>query len=206
MELPPDIAVQHLRYDAAHKAAWTQTLSDEERARWQAFPSARRQQEFLTGRAAARALVGERMNLAPSDVPLRVAESGAVDVDGGFVSIAHSGDEAVAVFAERPVGIDLERVRARRAGIERFILHPEEGALLDALPLARTQALILVWTAKEAALKARRSGLRLLPTRLRLGSLDVAEGCATVRLSDEEIWAVRFALEDGSCTAVAFQP
>ena len=206
MKLPTDIALCRLAYEVGQAEAWAQWLSAEERARWTAFPSEKRRQEFLTGRVAARTLLGGRMNLGPADVPLRVAKSGAVDVEGGFVSIAHAEGEAVAAFAERPVGVDLERVRTRRAGIERFVLHPDEGGLLDALPLPRTQGLILAWTAKEAVLKARRSGLRLLPTRLRLEGLGVKSGRATVRVSDEEVWAVRFALENGYCMAVAFQP
>ncbi len=206
MHVPSDIAYCRLTYDADRAPAWKKMLSAEERARLDAFPRAERRRAFLLGRAAARTLLAEQLGTCPADVPLHVAPGGCVEVGGAdrLLSIPHSGPRAVAATARRRVGVDLERIRPRRAGIERFLLHPDEPDLLDRLPLGRARALILCWTLKEAALKAARTGLRRFPTRLRL-HVDLPAQAAHVR-DEIEAWHVRFEEWDGCYLAVAFEP
>lgn len=207
MKLPPDIALRRGGYDEAQAEQWVRWLSEEERARWQAFAIEKRRREFLLGRAVARQLVGERLELEPSKAPLKTAESGAVDVAGAslFVSIAHSGDQAVAAVADRAVGVDLERVRERRSGLHRFVLHPDEHRLFDDLPLERHRTLILAWTLKEAVLKALRTGLRMAAPKLRV-DVDFGRRAATVQTNSQGTWPVRFDERGPYCLAVAFAP
>lgn len=209
MKLPSDVTLRRLAYDDARASAWAAWLSKEEQARWQAFPSRKRRREFLLGRAAARQAVGARLGVAPKEAPLSTAADGAVDVASAlpedcFVSISHAEGCAVAAAAPRPVGIDLERVRVRRPGIRRFVLHPDEEGLLARLPFAEERGLVLVWAIKEAVLKARRSGLRVLPTRLRL-DFDLAAGRADAYLGPEETWRAAYDAEGPFCCAVAFR-
>ncbi len=89
-----------------------------------------------------------------------------------------------------PVGVDVERVRPRpRAlALARSRLHPKEADALAAVPDAeRDEAFARLWTAKEAVLKARGTGL--------VGGLDtfaVVEG--------------RVEADDGPWTLAAFDP
>lgn len=205
LDLPSDITFQHLRFDPDHLERWEALLSPEEALRAARFPRAKRREEFVLGRAAARLLLSQRIGTEPEDVALAVAESGAIDVVGSHlhVSIAHSGDHAVAATAPRLLGIDIERIAARHADLARFMLHPEEHHLIDSIPLDPDRTHILCWTLKEAALKAMRTGLRTSPKKLRL-EVDLAAESARVYVDGGDTWAVRFEEWEGYYVALAF--
>lgn len=76
---------------------------------------------------------------------------------------SHSGDHAAVALARHVApGIDLERLRERSNALplaQRFF-HPDEVAMLAALPAAeRSTAFLELWTAKEAVLKATGRGI-----------------------------------------------
>ncbi len=207
MQLPDDIA---LRFAAREATAppLVAALSAEERARLGGFGSPKRRREFALGRDAARSLLAERLGVAPAAVPLCVAGDGAPEPGGAalHVSIAHASaleqTLAVAAVAARPVGVDLEVVRARRPDLYRFILHPDEVGVLEALPYGHDAAQVLLWTLKEAALKAMRTGFRVSPKALRFAG-PPSEGSAVLRRGAER-WDLRWAERDGCFLAVAF--
>lgn len=195
-----------MTYDPAHAEAAEALLSAEERARMATFLHAGRRRSFALGRAAARTLLAEQLGVAPAQVPLCVADDGGVDVDGAAirVSIAHSGEHAVAAVAPRPVGIDLEHIAPRHENLSRFLLHPDEYAAFDALPLDHTRSVILCWTLKEATLKALRTGFRRSPKKLRL-AIDLPAQAAHVHLLDRPPMHLRFEEREGFYLAVAFE-
>ncbi len=200
MQLPDDIRLRTEAFDAAEADAWPALLSDEERARYEAFRTEGRKREFLLGRVALRRL------LAPSAIPLRVTEAGAVEVIGApwHVSLAHSNDRSVAVVGRRRVGVDLERVRACSPRAIDFVLRPDERALLDTLPMDRERAFVLCWALKEAVLKALGTGLRRAPKKVRL-EVDAAAQKAVARAWDESRWEARFEETGGFVLAVAYE-
>ena len=163
---------------SARRDMWRTWLSGEELACLDRFGSEKRRREFIAGRAAARSLLARRLACDPADVPLRIADDGAVDVIPAsspepqsapvHLSIAHSGPHAVAVISEQPVGVDLEEIVPRDAGLERFLMAPDQRGVIFEWPYDRDEALVLAWTLKEAVLKARRSGFRLSPKKLHL--------------------------------------
>jgi 4'-phosphopantetheinyl transferase len=175
-------------------------LHDEERTRRDTFGHAGRRRSFTLGRAAARLLAGDVLGEAPANVPLRRRSDGAVVVEGydGALSIAHTGPHAVAALAPHPLGVDLERIQPRHPDLPGFLLHPDERRLLERLPLDRTRGVILCWTLKESALKARRSGLRTSPKKLRLKDVQPAAGRALIRDPEGPValWQARFAERD----------
>lgn len=78
---------------------------------------------------------------------------GAPVVEGvdSYISVSHCSDRAVlAVRNEGPVGVDIERFRPQLRRIARKFLTDAESA---AAPLA-DEALLRLWTAKEAVFKA----------------------------------------------------
>ena len=97
------------------------------------------------------------------------------------VSLARAGGRlALAVTAAGPVGIDVESVAALgRAPVDDVLLSPAEAqALAGRDPRAATADLAVLWTAKEAVLKAAGVGLRVDPRELTV-TLDPA-GVAAV--------------------------
>lgn len=205
--LPPDITFRHLRFDPDHLEGWESLLSAEELDRLLGFSGAKRKREFILGRAAARLLLSEQLGVDPGDVPLEVADSGAIDVVGAdlHVSIAHSGDHAVAAAASRMLGVDIESIAPRHAELHRFMLHPDEYELMDRIPLDQDRTQILCWTLKEATLKAMRTGLRFSPKKLRL-EIDLPGERATVHVTDGGHWSLYFEEWDEYYVAVAIEP
>ena len=89
-----------------------------------------------------------------------------------YISISHSGEYAVAVAAESPVGIDIEKIRTIRPGMAKRICTDGEIEELfgtadvpreDAMEYSEREALSLkllrLWTLKEAYLKNLGEGL-----------------------------------------------
>ncbi len=157
---PPGLSARLVGAGAVDPAV----LSASERARLAGFGHDARRRQFVLGRAAARALAARRLGVAPADVDLGVGEDGAPEIPGAHVSIAHTGRTgpaaALAAVADGPVGVDLERVGPRRPDLWTRILRPDERPLLDALGGPTDDAQTLLWTLKEAVLKAQRTGFR----------------------------------------------
>lgn len=113
----------------------------------------KRQTEHLAGRIAAvhaLRLVGEKA------VPDMGEQRQPVWPEGLFGSISHSGQTAVAVVSEAPVGIDIERVfnDELAESLAQQIATDSELAGLRNGPLDFTLALTLAFSAKESLYKA----------------------------------------------------
>ena len=206
MDLPDDIALRLLVRDAEATLPLA-ALSAEERDQLRSFGSETRRRSFALGRMAVRALLAERLALAEPAVPLLVADDGALEVrEGGLrVSLSHVATRrqtlAVAVAAPHAVGVDLEVVQPRRPDLYRFLLAPDDYGILDTLPFDHHEAQVLIWTLKEAVLKALRTGFRLSPKKLRL-SVGPEPGVASVTVEDVR-WALRYERQFGCFLAVA---
>ena len=144
--------------------------------------------------------------MEPRAVPLSVAPDGALEVAGSkhFVSVAHSGEFAVAAAGPRALGVDLERIRQRSPGLGRRIMRDEERRALEALPLDDVRTLILAWTLKEAALKAARTGLRRALRDLAL-DLDVRRQRGRCTFPDRAAMQLRFAERNGYMVSLAME-
>jgi 4'-phosphopantetheinyl transferase len=147
--------------------AW---LSARERRTAAGLRVRRRRRDWRLGRFTAKAAVGSWLSVAPERVEILPAPDGAPEawVDGErapvSVSLSHRAGRALAVVAQAPavVGCDLECVEPRSGAFVREWLAPAEQGLLAAHAEADRPCLTnLVWTAKEAAAKVRREGLRL---------------------------------------------
>ena len=80
------------------------------------------------------------------------------------VSISHRADRALAVLGVPPlvVGCDLEVIEPRSpAFVREWLAQAEQNLVTSCAETERALVANLVWTAKEAAAKARREGLRL---------------------------------------------
>ena len=98
---------------------------------------------------------------------------------GLHFSLSHAGPWAVCALADTPVGVDVELPRCTMATARRFFA-PAEVAQVEALPeQARPDALLRLWTAKEAFTKALGQGLSLglssFEVRLRADGADLIQ-------------------------------
>ena len=80
-------------------------------------------------------------------------------------NVSHSGGLALCGAGAAPLGVDLEAVRPRRAGLARYICSPEEYAWYEQLG-GDWESLYTIWTLKEARVKCTGEGLRRLPNTI----------------------------------------
>ena len=135
-------------------------LSEPEREVLSGLRTPKRRADWRLGRWSGKAAVAARLGVAPEVVTIVAAEDGApeafIDGQGAGVSISlsHRSGRALAMVAEA--------IEARSPAFLREWLRPAERRLVGGQSGRRRQvAANLVWTAKEAASKARREGLRL---------------------------------------------
>ena len=202
---PSSVFLRAVTYEEERASVWHTWLSQEEDACVSSFGSDKRRREFVAGRAVARQLLADCLDVAPDRVPLRRAEDEAVDVVGTNwrVSISHSGPHALAAAARHRIGVDLEHIKPRDPAIARFLFAPEDRDLIEELPYDSDAALILCWTLKEAVLKARRTGFRTSPKELSI-RVRPERKTALVEVEDGGQWTVLFARLDGYWGAVAY--
>lgn len=155
--LPPGFVLR-----AARAGDVPDLLTDADRAE-AARGVSQRLDAFTLGRSLVRRVAADVLGVAPQAVSLGREDRGRPLLCGTdrHLSVTHTrsgaGTLAVVVVGPLPVGIDVEPVRERRAGLAERILAP--GEALPAWPLDAASALIAAWTAKEAALKADGIGL-----------------------------------------------
>jgi 4'-phosphopantetheinyl transferase len=140
-----------------------------------------RRASWRLGRWTAKAALGCWLEVEPAAVEVLAAPDGAPEawLHGArapvSVSLSHRGDRALAVVAHAPtvVGCDLELIEPRSGAFIREWLTAAEQELVFGCDEAR-QALLanLIWTAKEAAAKVRREGLRLDVRHARVTLID----------------------------------
>lgn len=148
-------------------------LSPQELGRWKAMRFEKRRDEFLLGRYTAKRL------LASPQLPWANASFQSLEIlnesDGapylndpaiqGSLSISHRVGTAAAAYSlnkDHQVGIDLELIERRAWSFVEDFFTPEEARFARSLPEhTREIAVTLIWSAKEAILKAWRKGLRL---------------------------------------------
>jgi 4'-phosphopantetheinyl transferase len=144
-------------------------LQQEERATSASLRIAKRRADWRRGRFAAKQAVAVALGVSAEDVVVRAASDGVPEafVAGApaplTVSISHSADRAacLVVLPARPAGCDLERVEPRAPVFTAdWFTNAERQIVADAPADEHDLVVTVVWSAKESALKALRSGLR----------------------------------------------
>jgi 4'-phosphopantetheinyl transferase len=180
---PLAVAEAHVWWaDRRHASPRLEELLDEvERERLSAYRAAEDRGRFLVGCTLAKIALGRYFGRPPDLIRfsrscpdcgrhhgkprLTAPQKNRIEF-----SISHSGDlVAVAVAAEAPVGIDLERLdRSLRVDeLARLVLAASEARALAALgPERRERDFLVGWTRKEAVAKATGAGLRLPLTQI----------------------------------------
>jgi 4'-phosphopantetheinyl transferase len=145
-------------------------LSEREREALSALRVRKRRDDWRLGRWVAKAGVAAWRGSARDRIEVLAASDGVPEaLIGGTrapvrLSLSHRAGRALAAVGDGPgtLGCDLEAIEARSAAFVREWLRPTERDLMvGADARLRDLAANLIWSAKEAASKARREGLRL---------------------------------------------
>jgi 4'-phosphopantetheinyl transferase len=134
-------------------------LTPEERQRAERYKVEKARREFVTGRGLLRRILGRRLGLDPRAVPITYTGAGKPVLAGGEVhfNVTHTDGLALVALARRPVGIDVERVRALANPdglVERFFSAAERDAFRALPGELRFAGFFRGWTSKEAVIKA----------------------------------------------------
>lgn len=82
-------------------------------------------------------------------------------------NLSHSGDWVICAAADRPVGVDIEKILYDMEDISRHFFSPAERHHLQSLPInQRLGASYAFWVIKESYMKATGLGFRLPPEKL----------------------------------------
>jgi 4'-phosphopantetheinyl transferase len=184
-------------------------LSTDERARQQSFVSPELRRRFLAARAGLRTLLGRHLDRDPRSLSFATNEFGKPRLtDDGQVhfNLSHCEERAVLAISNVEVGIDLERERPiEHVDLAKRYFHLHEVAAITASrdEAEQRRAFFLVWTLKEAVVKALGTGLSTP-----LDSFEVAIGASGTELAvapegAPPTWWLHAAMADGYCCAVA---
>jgi 4'-phosphopantetheinyl transferase len=185
-------------------------LSDDERARQRSFVSPELRRRFGAARAGLRTLLGRHLDLDPRRLAFSANEFGKPRLAGdGQIqfNLSHCEERAVLAISDTAeVGIDLECERPiEHVDLAKRYFHPNEVAAVTASrdEAEQRRAFFLVWTLKEAVVKALGTGLSTP-----LDSFEVAIGVSMPRLAvapegAPRTWWLHAAMADGYCCALA---
>lgn len=177
---PPDVATVYLaRGRTGEVPTGTDWLTAGEQLVEAGLAIAKRRNDWRLGRWLAKRAVGAcladrsqgipasevevtaRPDGAPEARVCSVGESGVIPVS---ISISHSEGVglAVAAIGDVALGCDVERIAPRSERfVKDYLTRAERQALDRTPPPERSTAVTLIWSAKEAALKVLKQGLRM---------------------------------------------
>lgn len=157
------------RLDDAVSAALPSLLDEVERRRNERFVVARPRRLHAAAHALARLAIARRIGCSPGEIRYRKTGKGkpflVEPASTLSFNITHSGGLAACAVGEGyALGIDVEpvnRPQLTRKLLEGLLAPPEVARLegLDGMPLQ--EALVALWTGKEAVVKAHGAGLSL---------------------------------------------
>lgn len=162
VRLPEGVDLWYVPLDCASEVIerWASTLDADERARAARFVLSEHGRRYTAARGALRELLGRYLDLPPAEVRFAYGQQGKPYLPGDpfHFNLSHSEELAAVAVAQRPVGVDVERVRPLEdaAAIAERFFSPAECAALRSLP---PEAFFHCWARKEAYLKARGDGL-----------------------------------------------
>ncbi len=143
--------------------ALAELLTETERARADRYRFDDDRRRSIVARAATRRILSRLTGIAPRELHIVEGEHGKPGLAGGEIELnaSHSGDLVALAFARvTPVGIDVERRRKLHDALalaRRYFSEAELAFVEGAEDIGA--AFFIVWTAKEAIVKASGKGI-----------------------------------------------
>ncbi len=141
-------------------------LNDEEKIRAKRFKFEELQNKFIVGRGCLRQILGSYLSKDPSKLEFSYNQYGKPAVDGIFFNFSHTKKYAFCGVIQAKaiaIGVDIE-TRERNSdtlALAKRFFHPDEYICVEkAQPDERQSIFLQIWTAKEAYLKAKGTGLQ----------------------------------------------
>ncbi|MBD9374614.1 4'-phosphopantetheinyl transferase superfamily protein [Rhizobium sp. ARZ01] len=162
------IALNHRELGSPSHWDW---LSEAEQQRARQFHIPQLTQRYVVSHAALRLVLGRHTGRHPSEIYFQTNAWGRPEINGGpHFSLTHSDSIAViAVSISVPIGVDVEDISTKiDIDILRGIMSTEEIRRLDSSD-PQGDALLRLWTRKEAILKAFGRGLSYDARQLTVG-------------------------------------
>ncbi len=161
--------------DASHVPEGNAWLSEEELQQLQSFRFEKRRKDWLLGRWTAKRLIqsifSNENDLSIDQISIKNESSGApyAMIKGerikASLSISHRENLASTAFGTDPdisIGIDLEEIESKSRGfIEDYFTIPESEYVFALPPEQQALAASLLWSGREAIVKALQIGLRV---------------------------------------------
>jgi len=158
-------------------------LSAQEKDRYQQFRFPKKSQDWLSGRWAAKSLINaifsESKTYQLDEICIKNEASGSPFAEwhgkrlDGSLSISHRGGLAAAAYCPDPdvtIGIDLELIETKSRGfVEDYFTAQEAAAIFNLSEDQQALAASLLWSGREALLKALQLGLRVDTRQIALG-------------------------------------
>lgn len=146
------------------------TMDEDRRRRVSDIAGEDDRKRTVAGELLARRVLAARLGCGEGEVPLRWDDTGkpAVDAEGVYVSVSHSGPYAVCAAADVPVGVDVEVVRSADEKFMRRVCSEAEMAYIRVGDDGDCARFWETWTAKEALFKLTGRGPLLALSRLAL--------------------------------------
>lgn len=175
--------------DETFGAAMAQ-MSAERRRRISDFPTEDDRKRSAAGELLLRQALGEALSCAPESAPLLWEDSGkpTTDAEGIYLSLSHSGPWVLCAIHDKPMGVDVEVIRAAD---QKFMARACSEAEMAYISFGREgcyHRFRECWTAKEALFKVTGKG-----PLLGLSRLDLPENVA-LRYTEENNCAVTVAM------------
>lgn len=157
-----DLWIWPLNQPADRHAALRAHLSADEALRASRFLRQTDRLHFEAARGRMREILAEVTSIPPASLQLGTGPHGKPFLEGGpEFNLSHSaGWAALAVTADTPVGIDIEKLRDMERDVARRFFSPAEVTALETLdPDSWQDGFFRCWTRKEAVVKALGTGL-----------------------------------------------
>lgn len=173
--IPGEVVIHLLDPQAISAESASAILNESERDRARRFRLESDGRRWSSFRAQLRIILGQVLNMPPSDVPMIFSDLGkpllAPPHDGLHFNLSHCSDLGlVGLCLDGPIGVDVEPENrdVDLPECETMFCHPLEIMELPENRAARTRRLLEIWTAKEAVLKALGTGLLHHPDSVRV--------------------------------------
>lgn len=152
-------------------------LDVEERLTYEKYRVDFKKIEFMTGRLLLKTLLAQRMGIQPKQVRFVKNEYGKLflhpthETSGLYFNLSHTDQMIVCVLSPwEKAGIDVERIGKDHFDVMSSVFVDEEAAFVQSQPTfqAKREAFYMLWTRKEAVMKAVGMGFSLSPKTFRV--------------------------------------
>lgn len=183
-------------------------LSDDERARAANYKLVAPRDQFVLARGWLRSTLAAYLNVSPETLCFGTTGNGKPILQHSerlYFNLSHTSQAiAIAIACDRPVGVDIEQIQARRSleGIVKQQFHLDERSDYELADESDKLATFYrIWTCKEAYLKGLGTGFAQSLTSFAMRPMK--ERFVACPNLDEQAWSVISRIEGDCALAIA---